>query len=49
MLDDEEINDHADENGDKDLVNGACNINWFLAEAYILGKFVPKNRRQYES
>ena len=36
MLDSEKIDDHDD------LGNGVCNANGPLAEAYILGKSVPK-------
>ena len=48
MLHDEEIDDHENGDGDEDAGNGVRNANGLLAEAYILGKLVPKTRRQYE-
>ena len=38
MLDDEEIDDHENGDGDEDAGNGVRNANGLLAEAYILGK-----------
>ena len=47
MSDYEKINEHKYLDGDDDVGNGVCNANGPLAEAYILGKSVPKTRRQY--
>ena len=48
MLDDVESNDNDGGDGDEDVGNDVCNINGLLAEEYILGKLVPKTRRQYQ-
>ena len=47
MSDYEKIDDHKNLDRDEYVGNGVCNANGPLAEAYILGKSVPKTRRQY--
>ena len=48
MLDDEKSNDNDGGDGGEDFGHDVCNINGLLAGEYILGKLVPKTRRQYE-
>ena len=48
MLDEVESNDNDGGDGDEDVGADVCNINGLLAEEYILGKLVPKTRRQYQ-
>ena len=48
MLDNVASNDNDGGDGDEHVGTDVCNINGFLAQEYIIGKLVPKTRRQYQ-